>query len=265
MEHNQRANIEPINISSSIFGVEYENQFVVLEDSKHVIGVDPNDGRNLIFENVETQKAFKFRCSESTYYLIVTLVYVEKTGSLYTGDRDGHLQKYKIDEANKTFQKVKNYGKIGIDLIYSSQRFLHLVFFGGNESQIKVLDLSTSKLLPGRLETAIEYIYSIQVCVISHNQIYLAVFGTDTHYSDDKTDLFEVSGLLLNSPVVIKNYLFEFLFDEYDTFRDLRSTIKSQKETIHRLTQKRDSYKDELKEMLTKYNDLKESQKKDLN
>ena len=96
------------------------------------------------------------------------------------------------------------------DLLFPT--ILAPVFFGGNESQIKVLDLSTSKLLPGRLETAIEYIYSIQVCVISHNQIYLAVFGTDTHYSDDKTDLFEVSGLLLNSPVVIKNYLFEFLF-----------------------------------------------------
>ena len=258
MEHNQNTSIEPINTSSSKFGVEYENNFIVLQDAKHVIGVDPKDGRNLIIENVETQKADKFESIEYFVCMITTLVYDEDTGSLYTADTNGNLLQYKIDTATKTCRRVKEYDTKVRGSIFSSHRFLHFVFFGDILSNIRVLDLSTGDFLPGRLETSIGSIYSIQVCVKSHDEIYLAVFGSGSYYSKDYTDLFDVSGLLLKSPVVLRKYLSEYLFDENDTILEQRSTIKSQEEKIQRILQERDSYKVKYNKMLSKYNDLRE-------
>ena len=108
----------------------FENQFFVLDDAKHVIGVDPSDARNLILENIETGKAEKFRWRESSDFFITTLLYDEETGYLYTGDSDGHLQKYKMHAARKSCERVRDYGNLGISRIYSSHRFLNFLFFG---------------------------------------------------------------------------------------------------------------------------------------
>ena len=80
----------------------YENHFVVLNDVKHVIGVDASDLRNLIIENIETRKADKFRWTKSYINLITTLVYDEDTGFLYNGDRYSRLLQYKIDKTSKS-------------------------------------------------------------------------------------------------------------------------------------------------------------------
>ena len=143
-----------------------------------------------------------------------TLIYDEETGFLYIGDRDEHLRKYRIDKTSKTFIKVKDFGELGIDWIKSSHRFLHFVFFGGDKSKIRVLNLSRGELLLGSLETSIGYICSLQVCVKSPNQIYLTVSGALADYSDNKTDLFDISGLLSYDPIMLKKLYSEYSIDE---------------------------------------------------
>ena len=207
MEHNKNTCIEPTNISSSKFGVEYENQFVVLDDAKHVIGVDANDGNNLILEHIENKKADKFGWSQSSDDYFTTLFYEEDTGFLYNCDDYGDLYKYKVHIESKSCKKVKDFGNLWIGSIISSHRFLDFVFLGGSNSKIKVLDLSTGKLLPGHLETAIGYIYSLQVCVKSPNHIYLTVSGYYPDYSDKKTDLFDLTDLLNVDSVILQKYL----------------------------------------------------------
>ena len=161
MNQNQKTSIEPINVSSSEFGVEFENQFVVLDDAKHVIGVNGNNESNLILENLENGSTIEFKGGSYTDDFISTLVYHEKIGFLYGGNYYGYLYKYKLDTKNKTCELVKYLGNLKIGWIRSSHRFLHFVFFGGDQSKIKVLDLSTDKLLPGCLETSIKDIYSL--------------------------------------------------------------------------------------------------------
>ena len=207
MNHNQSTPIEPINASSSKFAVMFENHFVVLDDGKHVIGGDGSDLRNLIIENIETGKADKFGWSKSSINLITTLVYDEDTGFLYTGDFHGGFYKYHVDITNKSCEKVKDYGKLGIGEIISSHRFRDFIFFGGINSKIKVLNLSTGKLLLGHLQTSIKCIHSLQVCVKSQDDIYLAVSGTNTNYSGDKTDLFDLTDLLPKDPIIHQKYL----------------------------------------------------------
>ena len=97
MEHNQKTSIKPINASSSEFGQEKEKNFVVLEDGKHVIGLDANDPSKLILENLKTGKADKFEGDQSDENYITTLMYDKDKGFLYTGDDCGKLLKYKVD------------------------------------------------------------------------------------------------------------------------------------------------------------------------
>ena len=203
MNHNQETSIRPINASSSRFGVEYENQFFVMDDAKHVIGVDPRDARNLILENIENGKADKFGWEKNFSYLIGTLVYDKDMGSLYMGFDYDRLYKYKLDKKNKTCKRVKDFGDLGIGCISSSHRFMHFVFFGGDQGKIRILDLSTGELLPVHLETSIGWICSLQVCVKSKDEIYLAVSGCDNDYSNDKTDLFDLTDLLSTDSVIV--------------------------------------------------------------
>ena len=207
MNHNEETNIEPINTTLSKFGVKYENQFVVLEDAKHVIGVDQKDGNNLIIENVETGKADTFQCGDPFSYFNETLLYDENTGSLCSGINYGGLYKYKVNIASKSCERVKDYGNPKIGCLYSSYRFMNFVFFGGYERKIRVLDLSTGDLLPGHLKTAIWYIYSLQVCVNNNDKIYLTVSGGITDYSDYETDLLDLTDLIQVDSVILHKYL----------------------------------------------------------
>ena len=257
MNHNQKTSIRPINTSSSKFGVQFENNFIVLDDAKHIIGVDGSDASKLILENVENEFTVKFGGSKSSLNYITTLVYDKETGFLYTGDNHGHLHQYKVDTVSKTYEKVKDFGHLGIGRITSSHRFLHFVFFGVYNSKIKVLNLSTGELLPGQIETSVKFIRSFQVCVKSQDKIYLTVSGSGTDYSDDKTDLFDVSSWLLKYPVILRNYFSHHSFDQIKTFLEQKSTIKSQEKTIKKLSKKYQKYKAKFIEVQSKYNDLK--------
>ena len=207
MNHNQQLSIKPTNASLNRFGVEHDNHFVVLDDGKHVIGIDARDARYLIIENIENGKADKFRSNSSFYNYSKTLLYDKHLGFFYTGVRYGQLYKYKLDKTSKTCKKVENYGDLEIGEIISCHRFLHFVFFGGSTSKIRVMDLSRNKLLPGHLQTSIGWICSFQVCVKSPKEIYLAVSGSITYYSKNKIDLFDVTGLFQNDSVILQKYL----------------------------------------------------------
>jgi len=135
---------------------------------------------------------------------------------------------------------------------------LHFAFFGGNDSKIRVLDLSTCELLPGHLETSIKYIRSLQVCVKSNNQIYLAVSGCEPVYSKDKTYLFDLTNLLPNNLVIFQILNLEYLINDEETVLPQPSTVKSQAGKIKKLIQERDWYKAKFIEIRSKYNDLKE-------
>ena len=257
MNHNQQTCIRPINISSNIFEVNYEDKFVVLDDAKHIIGVDRKDRRSLIIENIQNGKADKFRCTRSGGGYITNLLYDKNTGSLYCGDDNGRLLKYKLNIAIKSFKLVRDFGDLGIGWITSSDRFLNFVFFGGSNREIRVLDLSTGELLPGDLQTSIDWIFSIQVCAKSEKQIYLAVSGSVRNYFDYKIDLFNISNLFLNDSVKHQKYLSENSINHKDTFLPQPSTLES-KEKVKKLIQEKDSYKLKFGEIHSKYNDLKE-------
>lgn len=105
---------------------------------------------------------------------------------------------YHLDLENQKFSKTKDYGDLKIGRIYSSFEYLGLVFFGGRDSRLRVLDLSKKKLIQGHLSTAIEYILSLQVCVVGKSRVYLVVVGKEPDYSSSKSDLYDLQLLTKN-------------------------------------------------------------------
>ena len=246
----------PTNVSSSGFWINFENNFVVLEDAEHVIGVDEGNRSELILENLKSGSKVQFGERKSNDNFISTLVYDQESRSLYSGDFKGHLFQHKVDTSNLTCEEVKNFGDLGIESICSSARFMQFVFFGGSKGKVRVLDLSTGELLPGHIQTSIKYILSLQVCVKSATEIFLAVSGVNSDYSDDKTDLFDLSGLLRNDPATLRKFASEYLNNE--TFTNQQSFIESKADEIRKLTKEKDFYKEKFTEMQSKYNYLKE-------
>ena len=258
MLHNQESPVEPIKSSTSEFAVIHQNHFVVLNDVKHIIGIHPQLLTKMILENLENGAIVEVEAKKFCTDEITSFFYDEDTRSLYIGDSYGDLQKYKINTTSKTCEEVRNYFNIGIGEISSSYRFMHFVFFGGNKGKIKVLDLSTDKLLPGHLQTSIGYITSLQVYLKNLEEIYLAVSGCKPDYSNDKTDLFNMANLFQNDLLTFKKIYLEYSKKYDEIILSHRSTIDSQEEKIKNLTQQRDSYKEKLDQIQSNYNDLKE-------
>ena len=139
---------------------------------------------------------------------------------------------------------------------------MDFVFFGGDQGKIKILNFSTGELFPGSLETSIEWICSLQVCVKSLSKIFLAVSGSLPNYDDDKTNLFNVSELFLNNPVNLKKLYSEYPIDQIKNILPQQITIKFMKGTIQKLTHQRDFYKSKSNKIETKYDELIKQKKK---
>lgn len=239
MEQNKESSIPPIDTSSKKFGVEYENNFLVLDDAEHVIGVDAKNPKNLILENLSTGEKVKFGGDVDC---ITTLIYDKNTETLLVGDKDGYVIQYKVDLQNPTCEDIKFFD-LEIGEIFSSCKFMDYVFFGGDRSKIKVLNLSTGELLPGQIDTTIDDIYSLQICVVNETKIYLAVSGE--YFSDplDRSDLFDLS-LFFETEKIRKKYLdsndkFSLAFKlnkVEDELKNAKQKIMLQTQTILKLT-----------------------------
>ena len=256
MEKNQETAVRPVNVSFNKFWIQLENQFIVLDDAEHVIGVDARDRSKLILENLKNGSTVRFAGRNSILFPIFTMVFDEESRSLYCGYQFGRLHQYEVDTLNQTCKKVRDFGNLGIGCIRSCQRFMQFVFFAGSQSKIRILDLSTGELLPGYFKTSIKWIYSLQVSVKSANEIFLAVSGGDADYSEDKTDLFDLSGLLGKDPAILRKFTSQYLNNE--ACIEQQSIIESQADMIKKLTKERDQYKAKFTEMESKYNDTKE-------
>ena len=92
----------------------------------------------------------------------------------------------------------------------------------------------------------------------SQKQIYLAVSGIFTDYSNEKTDFFDVSGLFQNKSVILPNFAAEYTINDEQTILHQPSPIESKEKTIKKLTKERDTYKAQLSQIKSKYENLKE-------
>jgi hypothetical protein len=65
----------------------------------------------------------------------------------------------------------------------------------GWDYKVCVVNTADKKVLPKQIETAIKTIDSLRICEISPSETYLTVTGRFPSYSENKTDVFDISKL----------------------------------------------------------------------
>ena len=132
----------------------------------------------------------------SHHSAVLTILLDETKNYLFAGDQGGHIVQYSLLAETKV---VKHFGNVGIGWIRASAKFGNLAVFGGNQSQILILNISQRTIL-SKLRVAIGWIYSLQFCEIpslqNGIQILLAISGSKPDYSNFKTDLLNFTSMV---------------------------------------------------------------------
>lgn len=191
MEHTPNTTLSPFRKSKSRFGVEYENGFVFSRDGRVLVGVNAEDATEILVEDLASGLAFAFGTHTET---ISTLFFEEDSGTLLAGDIDGDLVQYRLDLDKKKGWVTMDHGHLGIGNIFSCSGRKGFVFFGGNK-KVRVFDLSSKEVLPGRVETALGWIPSLQVCAVERSRVYLAVVGLYTKSFSGESELYDFTKL----------------------------------------------------------------------
>ena len=174
------------------FWVDYENQFLVLPDAKTVVGADASFPKKLMVEVISQGNPRQIGTHGG---LIETVLFHSLTQSLLVGGKSGHVKHYQ--KMNQSFTMVKDYGDVGVGLIYSSTQVGLLAVFGGSNRLLVAIDICKQRVCPGRLKSPFGSTYSLQVCQGTLPNVYLSVGGRSPKYSSDASDFLDVT-LLYN-------------------------------------------------------------------
>ena len=192
-QKGQSATVSPDRESKCQFAALHENCFLLSDDGHHLIAPDAKDARQILVENLTTGSWFRLKENPGAIY---TLFFDRDSRTLLAGDYEGHLVEYQLDLQKGNGWAVKKHGNLGIGRIYSSSGVRGFVFFGGTDYKVRVFDLSTKEVLPGRIKTATKNIRSLKVCQVNESQVSLAVVGDNPKYSPTRSDLYDLGGLL---------------------------------------------------------------------
>lgn len=176
------------NETQNKFWVKYENHFLVLPDRKTVVGADASDWKKLIIEDITQGNPTQIGTHGCS---IITLHFNSLTQSLLVGDLNDEVKQYQ--KKNGLFSMVKDYGKVGVDRVFSSTQVGRFAFFGGGDRSLVAIDICEQRLCPGRLKSPFLKTYSLQVCKGLGSKVYLSLGGYDPEYSSDKSDCMDVT------------------------------------------------------------------------
>ena len=152
---------------------------------------DAGDSRRIRVEDLGNGSSFRFGANQGC---VTSLFFDRASRTLLAGDEEGHLVEYGLDLQEGKGRAIERHGDLGIARVSSASCVAGLVFFGGKYG-VRVFDLAGRRVLPGLIETAVKFIFSLQVCVLD-SRVYLAVVGEATKYSSTQSDLCDVSGLV---------------------------------------------------------------------
>ena len=225
--------ISPYHSLSQELFVLFENSWVVSENAKYVIGVNGKNPTRILLFNMGTQSTFGIELNKG---FITSLIYDENSQTLFAGDWAGHLIHYEIDWQNSSIKKLMKYKNLEIGRINSSVQFKGVLFFGGNDSKIKVFNLSDKFFFFDTILTSISLILSLEVSVVEGNKFFLSVSGSNADYSEEKSDLFDLKKVLESDRIHLSQY-------PYKDIVESNKTVLRQEEKIKKMTLEIEKYK----------------------
>lgn len=176
--------------SKQTFSAGLEQHFLVLPDKKTVVGCDGADRKRLMMEDTRTNQVVNIGTHSNS---VKSVLYFEKTKSLLVGDSDGHIVQYQRVGDSAPFERVKDFGDVGIGYVQSSTQVGDYSIFGGfDSSSLVVVNVSAGEVLKGRVKTAFKHVDSLRVCAVSDQKVLLSVGGRQACYVGNGSDVFEV-------------------------------------------------------------------------
>ena len=172
----------------------YEKNFAVLPDQSTIFGVKNASKTVLMMDDITGSTPARVVAEHKRQ---ITMIQPDcELAYLFVGDLGRTLVQYALAPGYSMLRVVKDYGRLGIGWLISGGGLGRFAVIGGNKSRVRVVDIRGKCLCEGLLETAIGYIYSLKVCQVSETQVVLSVVGSSPDYSDSKSDLYDVSGLM---------------------------------------------------------------------
>ena len=181
----------------------YENDFAILPDQQTFIGVWTQHRTTPLIENI-ANPFLPVKLVEHQSDIITVIPNGDHT-ELLVGDKSGRLAQYGMTDGHSMARLIKDYGNSGVHSVLSGARIGYLVAVGGSNYAVKMVDMRSRRVLEGRLTTAIKAVESVKFCAMSESKVLLSISGKNPSYSDQKTDIFDVSELVLSVNIRLDN------------------------------------------------------------
>jgi hypothetical protein len=163
---------------------------IILDDGNILIGVNAENKKQVITEDIRLNRFPEIIKTHEAY--VFSLLANKGENIFWAGLSNGSILQYACGPANGWKIQVK-YSGLQIESVYCLSLFGNLLFAGGNDYKVCIINTADKKVHPMIFNTAIKSIRSLQICVVSPSETYLTVTGRLPSYSDNKTDLYNVS------------------------------------------------------------------------
>jgi hypothetical protein len=174
---------------------------VILPDQKTLIGYAPDwknfNERRCSMEDITSENHFKPLIKFGYFKKrIFHFHYNEFLNCLIVSSDGNKVVQFDMSHGKSNLKIVKNYvfdPDFKIKCIAISK---HLAAVGGKNGSIHFLDLFKKTILDVIIDsTAVSNLYSMKLCSVLNN-VYLCLTGCEYDYSDEKTDLFDVTEIM---------------------------------------------------------------------
>jgi hypothetical protein len=163
---------------------------VILDGGHIFIGVHSKNKTQIIIEDIRNNNPPEVVAEHR--YSISSLLVNQALNTFWAGDHGGNVIQYVLEPVN-SWKIQARYSRLRIGTVRCLSLFGNLLFAGADDYNITVINTADRTVLPQRINTSIERIYSLQICEVSPSETYLTVAGYNTFYSSNQTDLFDIS------------------------------------------------------------------------
>ena len=177
------------------------SNFRVLADQNTVLGVNFKQ-RNVIFKENIVDERTPTVPYDSRNYRVYSMVLDEADSLLLVGgktynERQGNILQYDLD----TGRLLKDFRLLDLWTILSNCRYNNLCFFGTFKDTFIVLDSVNRVVVHRPVRTSVRHIDGLELVDIgvgeAHAKLLLFVSGRQRDYAQSKTDVFDVTQLIL--------------------------------------------------------------------
>ena len=174
------------------------NNLCVFADQRTILGVDFSQNNVILKENI-AEPSTPIVSYNQTNFEIFSLALDERNGKFLaagSAQSRGSIVQYDLE----TGHTIRDFRMWGFDQILSKCRHHNLCFLGTMKHYLIVVDFATRAVVYGLVQTAVKKIDALELghvqSPVTGPKMLLFVAGRERDYSESKTDVFDITGLI---------------------------------------------------------------------